>query len=154
MNCPECSSGSARVVDTRLLLNGRKRRLLCRNCGHRWTTHEPASADEPVRARRTLCRRGRSLTAEEVRLILLAPLTVSNATLGRELEVSRELVRQVRNGYIHAKIHPEIARPGGRGRSCHGCQNWSTSGCSYGFPEPNDEGPSFARDCDLYEELQ
>ena len=44
MNCPECNSRGTQVLDSRhsTCSKGprRRRRRLCRACGHRWTTHE------------------------------------------------------------------------------------------------------------------
>lgn len=87
-------------------------------------------------------------------MILLAPRSVSNAELGRQVGVSRELARLVRLGRLHAKLHPELprwpdSRRGVAGRTCHNCEHWN-AGCGYGFPGALEEGPLFAMECDLY----
>lgn len=155
-DCPECYSGHTEVLESRLCRNGtRRRRHRCMVCDHRWTSWDgprpPAGRFGQVRS---TAKRGQPVQPEEVREILLAPRSQSNAELGRQVGVSRELVRQVRLGRLHAAVHPELPRwpdprRGNQGRSCHLCANWSAR-CSFGFPEPLQEGPAFALECDLY----
>ena len=99
--------------------------------------------------RSTTAKRGRGLEPDEVRQILLAPREVSNSTLGRQLGVSRESVRQIRAGIIHARTHPELPRLGPVKVSCDSCCHFSGR-CSYGFPEAVSE-PWFAGECDFYQ---
>ena len=56
MNCPNCSRNRARVVDTRPIKRGRerRRRYLCRGCGHRFT--EWARFNEATRGDKDLAR--------------------------------------------------------------------------------------------------
>jgi hypothetical protein len=35
--------------------------------------------------------------------------------------------------------------------SCHICAHWQSNECGFKFPDPFEEGPGFAADCDLYE---
>lgn len=37
--------------------------------------------------------------------------------------------------------------------SCYACEHWRGCECSFKFPDPHEEGPGFAADCDLYEEV-
>jgi transcriptional repressor NrdR len=40
MTCPKCNSTESRVVDSRPVPNGVRRRRECERCGQRFTTHE------------------------------------------------------------------------------------------------------------------
>jgi hypothetical protein len=151
-------SALTEVLESRLCRNGtRRRRHGCLMCGHRWTLWDgprpPAGRFGQVRS---TTKRGAPVTPDEVRQILLAPWSQSNAGLGRQLGISREMVRLVRLGRLHAQVHPELARRpdprrGKAGRTCNGCSNWTGGECGFGFPEPLEEGPGFAIECDLYQ---
>lgn len=158
MDCPDCSSGHTEVLESRLCNNGtRRRRHRCLTCDHRWTTWDGPKPTQGNTTRRTTANRGKRLDPEEVRHVLLSPREVSNAQLSRELGVSAEMIRQIRIGKAHAKVHPEIARwgappPETAGRTCYTCSHWREArGCSFGFPDPTLEGVGFARECDLYQ---
>lgn len=102
-------------------------------------------------------RRGRMgrLTNDQIKHILQAPKHTTNAELGRQYGVSPELIRQIHYGLRYTCACPEVPRraklsPESARRSCHKCRLWVGEECSFGFPDPLIEGPSFARDCDLY----
>lgn len=61
---------------------------------------------------------------ELVRTVLEAGLTVSAAELARRCGVSREAVRQIRYGRLHAKVLPHLPRPsvGTGSRRCWQCR--------------------------------
>lgn len=43
--CPACRRDDSRVLDSRPTKGrGRKRRVVCQHCGHRWTTYEVSEA--------------------------------------------------------------------------------------------------------------
>jgi transposase-like protein len=156
MNCPSCSSSHTRVIETRTLHNGgRRRRHHCHFCQHRWTTW---LGERPPQGRVPNARPGRRtqppLTEEQVRLVLTSPL--SSGKLARELGRSKEAINGIRRGAFHAKTLPELPRRQAKRRaipelSCHACAHWRSSECGMGFPDPIEEGPAFAADCSLYE---
>jgi len=155
--CAACNSSETSVIESRPCHNGtRRRRHRCLSCGYRWTAWDGARPPKGrlVGSRGTGPRRGRPTTSDEVKRILLAPLSVTNAQLAREMGFSGEWIRMVRVGLTHTNIHPELERrkPAigeAKGRSCYNCANWS-AGCGFGFPDPMEEGPGYAQDCDLF----
>ena len=64
----------------------------------------------------------------------------------------RELIRQIRSGLIYKDLLPNwFRRPFKAGDpTCNQCRFWS-DGCSMGFPDPEIEGPRFARDCSVFD---
>lgn len=128
---------------------------------HRWTvfTDQQGLVIDPPRRLPPPSRKGprlerRLLTPAQVRLILRNPARSLN-NLAAELGVSRETVRLVRIGRIYTEISLELPRqkPRPRGlpeRTCLRCRSWISGECSYGFPDPIEEGPEFAADCDLF----
>lgn len=173
--CPECGCPAV-VLESKTARRGtaRRRRYACQGplCGHRWTewstrAGEPLEGPPPEvekhrpRRRRPDCR---ALTDRQVRLILMSP-TRSLRSLADQLLVSRESVRKVRLGEFYADVLPELPRqrPGRRaevvpvsmeGPSCWRCSSWVDGACREGFPDPLEEGPGFAADCDLYDVSQ
>jgi transposase-like protein len=153
-NCPSCSSSHTRVIETRPVRNGgRRRRHLCHNCQHRWTTW---TGERPPQGRVPNARKGLRkkppMTEDEVRLVLTSPL--SSVKLARELGRSKEAVAAIRRGDIHAKVLPELPRRQAMRSSdlsCHTCAHWWRGSCGMGFPDPVENGPAFAADCSLYE---
>lgn len=156
LNCPSCESSHTRVIETRPLQDGgRRRRHHCHVCEHRWTTW---SGEPPKQGRRPGAKPGRSnkppLTEDEVRLVLTSPL--SSVKLARQLGRSKEAIAAIRRGDIHANTLPElprrqVQRRPADGPSCRGCAHWTGDSCGMGFPDPLEEGPAFAADCSLYE---
>ena len=162
-SCPECGSSHTEVIESRLCTNGtRRRRHACRHCGKRWTAWDGArpslSEIGKTKARRPMRRQVTPLTAEQVREALLAR-DVSHTAMGRRLGRSGEAIRQLRIGATHGNFHPEIARwqpmpalasvATISGPNCFACAHWNDR-CAFGFPDPLEEGPGFAADCDLY----
>ena len=163
--CPDCSSDKTRVIEsTQLHDGGRRRRHLCRSCGFRWSTWAGAP---PRRGRLPNSRPGRKskppLTEDQVRLILLSPL--SSSKLARQLDRPVETVAGVRRGQFHKTTLPELPRRKPEPRrayqeilpeglpSCRLCKHWSNSKCDMGFPDPIYEGPGFAAECSVYAPL-
>lgn len=88
------------------------------------------------------------LTSEQVLAIYHADLSrVSMRELAERFGVSKEAVRNVRKGISHKEV---IAQADGC-QLCTECVHWKASYCTMGFPDPELEGPAFARDCSLYE---
>jgi hypothetical protein len=159
IDCPSCRSSHTRVIETRpVRTGGRRRRHHCHECSHRWTTWV---GERPFQGRDPNARKGyRSkppMTEDEVRLVLTSPL--SSVKLAREIGRSKEAVAAIRRGTLHARILPELPRRQVQQRpdpsvSCHACEHWEGDRCGMGFPDPLEEGPAFAADCSLYEVSQ
>ena len=153
-NCPSCSSSHTRVIESRVLYNGaRRRRYHCHSCAHRWTAW---NGDRPLPGRRPAARGGNGgnkppLTEDQVRLVLTSDL--SAVKLARQLGRSSEAIAAIRRGTLHQYTLPEIPRWPARRRtlSCHGCNHWRDGRCGMGFPDPIDDGPGFAEDCAVYQ---
>jgi len=164
-SCPLCFSSHTDVVESRLCSNGtRRRRHNCLHCGHRWTVWDGQRPSLAAIARQKMKPPGRQntarLTAAQVRVVLLAR-DVTHYAMAKQVGFSPETIRQVRYGATHAKLHPEIARwappasgqvvqPANNEPSCYACRHWNDR-CAFGFPDPLQEGPGFAADCDLYD---
>lgn len=156
IDCPSCKSSHTRVIETRALKDGgRRRRHHCHVCEHRWTTW---IGELPRHGRRPDARPGHRtkppLTEDDVRLVLTSPL--SSVKLARQLGRSKETIAAIRRGVLHANTLPELPRRQpmrrpGDGPSCRNCAHWAGDSCGMGFPDPIEEGPAFAADCSLYE---
>lgn len=157
MNCSSCHSSCTKVIESRLCINGtRRRRHHCLNCGHRWTSWDGPRPD-PSEHMTPLIRRRmqmpKRLTDDEVRMIL-ERRNISARRLANDLGRSAEAICQVRAGISYRNVLPEIPRWGARKSmraSCHACVHWR-SRCVMGFPDPEEEGPGFAADCSLFEQ--
>jgi hypothetical protein len=157
--CPECGSAQTAVRSTRLLSDGVRRRrrhhCLAPECLHRWTTYEGGVPGPPRRY--SYDRDQPLLTDVDVRLIL--ETRESHSAMARRFGRSREAIRQIRTGRLYRHLAPEIPRwEAGAGRaSCYRCRYWEgvadAGCCGFGFPDPIEEGPSFARDCSSFERL-
>jgi len=150
-DCPHCCSQYTFALRSKIRSNGtRLRRLECHACQHRWTE---ADDSLPLRRGGVPSKRGHAITPDEVKLILTSEL--SNYKLGKQLQIHASTVSKIRVGRIHRRIHPEIPRRDQFKvlqlvRSCLQCQHWGHGRCRYDFPDPLEEGPSFAQDCDLF----
>jgi hypothetical protein len=144
--CPSCSSlltttsQSVRLRDSR-----HRRRHICKACNHRWTTWEGTS--QPYERKPSPRRKGR-IPDETIARILEDNRSL--ATWALELGVSRELIRKIRVGGVYRLAMPDLLRRN-NAASCHQCQHWVDGSCGYGFPDPLEEGPSFAAECHLFE---
>lgn len=158
--CPECYSSHTEVIESRLCTNGtRRRRHACLHCTHRWTAWDgprPKPAESAKKRRRKPQRHPVAPLTDAQVLQILMRTDTTNATMGRLMNRSPETIRQIRHGITHAKVHPEVARwgqtpaaPDKSAPSCYACTHW-TDRCAFGFPDPLEEGPGFAADCDLY----
>lgn len=91
----------------------------------------------------------RKLTLEQVHRVLTEVQTQSKP-LAAELGVSRQCIELIRAGATWSDAFPELPRNVKR-RSCLKCKHWDTKECAIGFPDPMEEGLSFAEDCEFYE---
>ena len=146
--CPSCNSDATALIESRKCSNGSQRhRHECHACGHRWTTHKGAPPGH--------CGFPPKITPDQVRHILLS--TDSLRVIAKQIGCSVEAVRQVRVNITHRNIHPEIQRPGQPrpkplltdSPTCYQCQHWADR-CTFGYPDPMEEGPGFASDCSMF----
>lgn len=156
---PDCQARGL-VIRVYQASNGsRRRRLACSSCGHRWTAWEgvkpPRKPAPPASTRRQHPSLPPLLSEADVRLILTAH-DRTLASLGREFGRSGEAIRCVRIGESYADVLPELPRwiSGSRPSvSCHQCCHWEPGAppsCAMGFPDPVDDGPLFAVECELF----
>lgn len=144
-DCPNCF-GRAFVIETRHdHAGGTRRRFQCAECRYRWTVWNGEAPPPAAPAA--------AIDEAAVRDILTS--TGTHAEVADRYRVSASTIGQVRRGELHASIAPELQRwdrKGARGlrQVCTNCQYWSDARCDLGFPDPLEEGPSFARDCSTY----
>jgi hypothetical protein len=133
-----CDHRNNRIVSTGLNYDGTKyKSRRCKDCGHYWK-------EGRVYAPR------RKLSDEDVLEILATPRTVSDRVMAERFGVSREAVRQVRAGLIYATVAAEIDRSEA-GRLCSSCSFFDLEGgCLMQFPDFDELGPAFARECNAY----
>lgn len=152
--CPICSSEHLEVLESRLCSNGsRRRRYVCCNCEHRWTSWSgprPRIGGEPGVSRPSPPRQP-PLSDAEFEAVLLSR-DIPHRRMAQQLGRSAEAIRQIRIGGSHQNRMPHLARwrEFTSKLSCYHCAHWIQRRCSFGLPDPLEEGPSFAADCDLY----
>jgi hypothetical protein len=137
------------VIESRIMPYGRRQRVLCRGCSHRWTNRIGDMQQPRTHARRE----AGELTEGEVRLILTSTRSVRD--LAAELRVSRGAVLGVRRGDLHAQVAPDVPRLQARPRrlSCTSCRFWDPEAarpCKEGWPDPETDGPGYANECGDY----
>lgn len=147
--CPECGSMDTAVIESRVMDYGRRQRVECRGCRHRWSNVIGGS----IKARPQKRRDAGSLTEDEIRLILTSRR--SRRELARELRVSHVTVGAVRLGELHAQVLPELPRRTAKPpqRSCTSSRFWDPEAahpCMEGWPDPETDGPGYANECDDY----
>ena len=94
--------------------------------------------------------RRQRFTEDDVRDILLSP--ESHGALARRYGCHRSAIGYIRSGVTHRTMAPDVER-WQTGLSCTSCRHWRAgtgARCDLGFPDPLDEGLSFARDCNSY----
>lgn len=149
LGTPVCKHNNRFVRETRTRADGLiRRRWECSDCGERWTVFGP---DRKKRQRRRWSSKPKpkKLDLAHVRRALTDRQT-SDVVLAAELGVSRQAIQQIRAGKTWTKAFPNLKRRP-QWRDCTGCQHWGGAGCELGFPDPLDEGTSFAADCSFYE---
>lgn len=146
MRCENCRGIDFRVVESRLLLCGsRRRRWECNNCAHRWTIKQENAG--PVRERRCTRQRlrggGRTLTDAEAATIMLS--ANSTRQLAQEYGVTHQAIAAIKAGRTYRDV---FAALGLNPKGCRSCQHWSQNRCSFEFPEA---GGDFSLHCSLYQ---
>ena len=107
MHCATCKKFDARIVESRLRLNGtRYRRYTCNDCSHRWTVNKLKAA-EP---RPKLSNGGyktqqvnRKLTNMEAAEIIMSPLT--NRELAGVYPISHQSIQKIQAGKTYREIY-------------------------------------------------
>ncbi len=74
----------------------------------------------------------------------------SDSALGRELNVSKQCINQVRKGLTYKNLAPDLPRRSSEPRvPCTSCAYWGASGCGLEVPEALTD-PFFARECSYF----
>jgi hypothetical protein len=145
---PACGHNNSFIIETRWRKDGLvRRRHECCVCQARWTVFGPER--RPEREKRKPGKPHLLLTLEQVYRILTERHR-GDTELAAELGVTRQAVNQVRIGKSWRSAFPELPRKR-QWVSCLDCKHWEHGECGLGFPDPEEEGPEFAADCDLYE---
>ena len=136
-DCLECGAATI-VIQSRATGYGRYRRFECKNCQHRFNI----TYGEP-RTERLI---------DDAAVMAIRQSTDGYQSLADRHGCSRELIRQIRSGLIYKDLLPEWFRspPKAGDPTCEQCKFW-IEGCSMGFPDPEIEGPRFARDCSVFD---
>lgn len=158
-SCSECGC-AAKLQDSHATKTGRRRRFHCTStlCGHRWSEWEgerpqpPAGPKLAITEQIILAARAPRLTEAQVELVLTRR-DISARQFAKLLGISRQAVCNVRLGRSYRKAAPKLERweRGEARRSCLMCKAWSGTSCREGWPDPEIEGPEFARWCDHYD---
>lgn len=144
--CPECGDPSSFcIVYSRMTRGRRRRRRHCKSCGFLSVDFDGEQVEPPGRPGAP-----RRFTPEQVAAIIAS--SESHSALSRIYGCSYELIRQIRAGQIYRDLLPDGYRPPPRrgDPSCERCRYWDGEACRMGFPDPQEEGPGFARDCELF----
>lgn len=147
--CPECG-GRMATIRSRVHPSGRIRRFECRTCGHRMSLGGE-NADQPVdRHARNIDPSIRRFDAATIKAIRES--TDGRRVLAKQYGCSQTMIRDIVAGRCYKDLLPEGFRspPKPGDPNCERCRYWEANACGMGFPDPVEEGPSFARDCSLY----
>jgi len=155
--CPFCGS-EAKLIDSRVLKQGRRRKYLCGD-GHSWSVFsEPGEKQQKKKS--VLIKR--TFNDEQIKEILLS--TLSNKKLAAKFSVSHGSIAKVRAGETYADLYPEIDRASLPSKVlnkivklgekvewevCENCVQWDDK-CCLGFPEQLLFGSRYANECSAY----
>jgi uncharacterized protein YlaI len=107
MHCINCEKFDARIIESRLRLNGtRYRRYACNNCSHRWTVNQLQSAKPRSRLLNTGYKTqqvNRKLTNMEVAEIIMSPLT--NRELACVYPISHQSIQKIQTGKTYREVY-------------------------------------------------
>ena len=107
MHCTNCEKFDARIIESRLRLNGtRYRRYSCNNCAHRWTVNQLRSAEPRPRLPNTGYKTqqvNRKLTNMEVAEIIMSPLT--NRELACVYPISYQSIQKIQAGKTYREVY-------------------------------------------------
>jgi protein-arginine kinase activator protein McsA len=99
MHCTNCEKFDARIMESRLRLNGtRYRRYACNNCAHRWTVNQ-LLPNTGYKAQQT----NRKLTNMEVAEIIMSPLT--NRELACVYPISHQSIQKIQAGKTYHEVY-------------------------------------------------
>lgn len=148
--CPRCGSELIFVIDSRIVTGARRRRRIsCISCDHRWTHWSDQGEFIPRPRHRPPSR----LADDQVREILTRR-DISVVALAKQMRCARSTIWKVRRGVILRDLAPEVPR-WNQALSCRNCQHIRPGNrCAMGQPDLAEEGPSFAADCDFYDEVR
>ena len=107
MHCTNCEKFDARIIESRLRLNGtRYRRYACNNCAHRWTVNQLNAVDPRPRLPNTgykAQQTNRKLTNMEVAEIIMSPLT--NRELACVYPISHQSIQKIQTGKTYREVY-------------------------------------------------
>ena len=110
MHCTNCEKFDARIIESRLRLNGtRYRRYACNNCTYRWTVNQLNAAKPRPRLPNTGYKAqqvNRKLTNMEVVEIIMSPL--SSRQLARVYPVSASSIQLIQAGKTYREMYRVI----------------------------------------------
>ena len=110
MHCANCKKFDARIIESRLRLNGtRYRRYACNNCSHRWTVNQSNAAEPRPRLPNTGYKTqqvNRKLTNMEIVEIIMSPL--SSRQLARIYPLSPSSIQKIQAGRTYCEIYRVI----------------------------------------------
>jgi DNA-directed RNA polymerase subunit M/transcription elongation factor TFIIS len=142
--CPVCDSADTVALDSRRLSDGLRRRVRrsCRACSHRW------NLVVPIKDAALACEACGSLSAA-----VLESRTTQGGRRRRRQECRdcghRWTVWLLSDGSVSGAAHRQS--PQSPRRSCLDCDRWrgdeAAHPCWFRFPDPIEEGLSFAADC-------
>lgn len=154
VNCPDCQHAESAILETRTRSDGTiRRRRQCLNCSTRFTTLErffrklPATPKQRATINLPPPHFPARLAPEAVLTIFHSPASVTSTELARRFHVTRQAITDVRKGRSHIKVIEALSQ----GPLCPQCEHWSKNGyCLFGFPDPQEIGPSAAADCNIF----
>ena len=150
--CQNCGSHRTTLKRAHTYKNGAYcQQMHCRDCGTRFK-HFPNGDAPPPNARR--------IELDDATFLRILRPDVPLAKLANKLNCSYSLLKYIHNGKYHRHRMPDVKRGGLNpppvvipdGPSCWRCSEWRETYCAIGFPDPQVEGPRFAKDCSLYPE--
>ena len=107
MHCTNCEKFDARIVESRLRLDGtRYRRYACNNCSRRWTVNQINAASPRPRLPNTGYKTqqvNRKLTNMEVAEIIMSPLT--NRELACIYPISHQSIQKIQTGKTYREVY-------------------------------------------------
>ena len=146
--CPQCGDLSYYVTHSRMIRGQRRRRRHCRSCGFLSVDFDGEQVEPPVRPGGP-----RRFSREQIAQIVMLKGHQTQRLTAQQFGCSGEAIRQIWTGQTSSdwtgiSYRPPL-RPGEP--SCEQCSRWENGHCGMGLPDPEEEGPGFARDCALFQ---
>lgn len=147
--CPQCGDPSSfYVTHSRMIRGQRRRRRLCGSCGFLNVDLDGEPIEPPGRPGGP-----RRFSREQIAQIVMLRGQQNQKLTAQQFGCSGEAIRQIWTGQTYGDwtgiSYRAPLRPGEP--SCEQCQHWDGQRCGMGFPDPQEEGPGFARDCSLFQ---